>query len=181
MCQLILLPDKPGNTKYTPKHKLLPLRERPAERVSAHAGACTIAELLAALLGGPQPIETADALLAHFNGRLSDLRSAPALEIADIPGIGLQNAARIRAAVELGIRLMLNTDVERPTIHSPADAAALLQPEMSGLEQEHLRAMLLDTRNRVIDIVEIYHGSSTLPRCGWLKCSAEPSGATRLH
>ena len=159
MCQLLLLPDKPGNTKYTPKHKLLPLRERPVERVSARADACTIVELLAALLGGPQPIETADALLAHFQGRLSDLRRAQAHEIADIPGIGQQNAARIKAAVELGLRLTLNTEDERPTIHSPADAAAMLQHEMSALEQEHLRVILLDTRNRVIDIVEIYHGS----------------------
>ncbi|MDI6696232.1 MAG: DNA repair protein RadC [Anaerolineales bacterium] len=159
MCQLLLLPDKPGNTKYTPKHKLLPLRERPVERVSARADACTIVELLAAILGGPQPIETADALLAHFNGRLSDLRRAPAHEIADIPGIGQQNAARIKAAVELGLRLTLNTEEDRPTIHSPADAAAMLQHEMSALEQEHLRVILLDTRNRVIDIVEIYHGS----------------------
>ena len=159
MCQLSLLPDKPGSTKYTPKHKLLPLRERPVERVSARAETCTIAELLAALLGGPQPIETADALLAHFQGRLCDLRRAPAHEIADIPGIGMQNAARIRAAVELGLRLTLNTEEDRPTIHSPADAAALLQHEMSALEQEHLRVMLLDTRNRVIDVVEIYHGS----------------------
>jgi len=159
MCQLLLLPDKPGNTKYTPRHKLLPLRERPVERVSAHADACTIIELLAAILGGPQPIETADALLAHFNGRLSDLRRAPAHEIADIPGIGQQNAARIKAAVELGLRLTLNTEEDRPTIHSPADAAAMLQHEMSALEQEHLRVILLDTRNRVIDIVEIYHGS----------------------
>jgi DNA repair protein RadC len=159
MCQLLLLPDKPGNTKYTPKHKLLPLRERPVERVSARADACTIIELLAALLGGPQPIETADALLAHFNGRLSDLRRAPVHEIADIHGIGQQNAARIKAAVELGLRLTLNTEEDRPTIHSPADAAAMLQHEMSALEQEHLRVILLDTRNRVIDIVEIYHGS----------------------
>lgn len=159
MCQLLLLPDRPGNTKYIPKHKLLPLRERPVERVSARADACTIVELLAAILGGPQPIETADALLAHFNGRLSDLRRAPAHEIADIPGIGQQNAARIKAAVELGLRLTLNTEEDRPTIHSPADAAAMLQHEMSALEQEHLRVILLDTRNRVIDIVEIYHGS----------------------
>jgi DNA repair protein RadC len=159
MCQLLLLPDKPGNTKYTPKHKLLPFRERPVERVSARADACTIVELLAALLGGPQPIETADALLAHFNGRLSDLRRAPAHEIAEIPGIGQQNAARIKAAIELGLRLTLNTEEDRPTIHSPADAAAMLQHEMSALEQEHLRVILLDTRNRVIDIVEIYHGS----------------------
>ena len=159
MCQLQLLPDKPGHTKYTPKHKLLPLRERPVERVSARAGACTIAELLAALLGGPQPIETADALLAHFNGRLSDLRLAPASEIASIPGIGQRNAARIKAALELGLRLTINTEEERPTIHCPADAAALVQPEMSIMEQEHLRVMLLDTRNRVIEISEVYHGN----------------------
>ena len=108
MSQLLLLPDKSGNTKYTPKHKLLPLRERPVERVSARADACTIVELLAAILGGPQPIETADALLAHFNGRLSDLRRAPVHAIAEIPGIGQQNAARIKAAVELGLRLTLN-------------------------------------------------------------------------
>ena len=159
MSQLLLLPDKPGNTKYTPKHKLLPIRERPVERVSNHADACTIVELLAAILGGPQPIETADELLAHFNGRLSDLRRAQAHEIADIPGIGQQNAARIKAAVELGLRLTHNTEEERPTIHSPADAAAMLQHEMGMLEQEHLRVMLLDTRNRVIDVVEVYHGN----------------------
>jgi len=30
---------------------------------------------------------------------------------------------------------------------------------MSALEQEHLRVLLLDTRNHVLDIVEVYHGS----------------------
>ncbi len=30
---------------------------------------------------------------------------------------------------------------------------------MSALEQEHLRVMLLDRRNRVLDTVEIYKGS----------------------
>jgi DNA repair protein RadC len=144
MSQLLLLPDEPGNTKYVPKHKLLPLRERPVERVSSHANVCTIAELLAALLGGPQPIETADALLAHFHGRLPDLRCAPAHEIASIPGIGQQNAARIKAAMELGLRLTLSTDEERITIHSPADAAALVQHDMGVLEQEHLRTILLE-------------------------------------
>ncbi len=159
MSQLLLLPDKPGNTKYTPMHKRLPLREQPVERVSARANACTIVELLAAILGGPQPIETADALLAHFNGRLSELKCASAHQIADVDGIGHQNAARIKAAIELGLRLAHNTEENRPTIHSPADAAAMLQHEMDAFEQEHLRVMLLDTRNRLIDIVEVYQGS----------------------
>lgn len=159
MSQLLLLPDPPGSPKYTPKHRLLPLRERPVERVSTRAETCTIVELLAALLGGPRPIETADALLAHFQGQLFELRRAPAEAIADIPGIGQQNAARIKAALELGLRLTRTSDPDRPEILSPADAAALLLHEMSVLEQEHLRVMLLDTRNRVIDIVEIYQGS----------------------
>jgi DNA repair protein RadC len=30
---------------------------------------------------------------------------------------------------------------------------------MSLLEQEYLKVMLLDTRNHVIDVVEVYHGS----------------------
>jgi DNA repair protein RadC len=61
--------------------------------------------------------------------------------------------------MELGLRLTLSTDEERITIHSPADAAALVQHEMGVLEQEHLRTILLDTRNRVIVIEEVYHGN----------------------
>ena len=37
-------------------------------------------------------------------------------------------------------------------IHSPGDAAELVRYEMGALEQEHLRVILLDTRNRVISI-----------------------------
>ena len=40
---------------------------------------------------------------------------------------------------------------ERPTINSPADAAALVQSEMALLEKEHLRVLLLDRRNRVLE------------------------------
>jgi len=55
--------------------------------------------------------------------------------------------------------LSLESPEERRTIHSPADAADLVKYEMSGFEQEHLRVILLDTRNRVLEIVEVYQGS----------------------
>lgn len=48
---------------------------------------------------------------------------------------------------------------EAPMIHSPQDAADLVQYDMSSLEQEELRVMLLNTRNRVIEIVTVYRGS----------------------
>ena len=48
---------------------------------------------------------------------------------------------------------------EKPVIHSPADAAALVQYEMSALEQEELWVLLLDTRNRVIRTETMYRGS----------------------
>lgn len=74
-------------------------------------------------------------------------------------GIGAAKAAQIKAAIELGRRLTLESPEARPTINSPADAAALVQYEMSALEQEHLRVLLLDTRNHVLDVVEVYRGS----------------------
>jgi DNA repair protein RadC len=74
-------------------------------------------------------------------------------------GIGAAKAAQVKAAIELGRRLALESPEERPMINSPADAAALVSYEMSALEQEHLRVILLDTRNRVLDIVEVYKGS----------------------
>jgi DNA repair protein RadC len=65
------------------------------------------------------------------------------------------------AAIELGRRLTLEAPEERPTIHGPGDAAGLVLYEMSALEQEELRIILLDIRNRVQDIVPIYRGSLT--------------------
>jgi DNA repair protein RadC len=115
-------------------------------------------ELLAALIGGPNQLEKAELLLAAF-GSLRAMAAATPDELAAVKGVGPQTAVRVRAALELGVRLAGETPEERPAIHSPADAAALVLPEMSALEQEHLRVILLDTRNRVLEIVGVYQGS----------------------
>ena len=44
-------------------------------------------------------------------------------------------------------------------VRSPEDVAALLAPEMEMLTQEQLRVVLLDTRNRVLDVVMVYQGN----------------------
>jgi DNA repair protein RadC len=140
------------------KLKTLPLREQPAYRVSANVAACSLSELLAAVIGGTQQIEIAEALLARFGGELTRIDHAPTQQIASVHGLGESTATRLKAALALGLRLCDPVE-ERPVIQSPKDAAELVQHEMSLLEQEYLRVIVLNTRNHVLDIVEIYQGS----------------------
>lgn len=141
-----------------PKLKSLPLREQPAYRVSQNAAACNLTELLAAVIGGQKQIEISQALLAKFDGDIRRLYLAHPAELAVVKGISQATAVRIKAALNLGLRLNIPSE-ERPAINSPADAAALVQYDMSLLEKEHLRVLLLDRRNRVQDIEEVYQGS----------------------
>jgi DNA repair protein RadC len=137
--------------------------ERPRERL-AHLGpqALATSELIAILLRvgvpGENAVQVGQRLLNGFGG-ISGLHRAPFNELCNQRGIGEAKAAQIKAALELGRRLTLESPNERAAVNSPADAAALVAYEMSALEQEHLRVILLDTRNRVLEIDEIYKGS----------------------
>jgi DNA repair protein RadC len=145
-------------TYEQPILKTMPLREQPAYRITQNANACNITELMAAVIGGQKQIETAQLLLAHFNNDIRRLFQAHPVELAKVRGISQATAIRIKAALNLGLRLNLPNE-ERPTVNSPADAAALVMYEMSLLEKEHLRVIVLDRRNRVLEIVEVYQGS----------------------
>jgi DNA repair protein RadC len=137
--------------------------ERPRERLAALGPqALSNAELIAILLRvgvpGENAVQVGQRLLQKFGG-IGGLHRAPFNELCNQHGIAEAKAAQIKAAIELGRRLTLESPEERPFINSPADAAALVQYEMSALEQEHLRVLLLDRRNRVLEVVEIYRGS----------------------
>jgi DNA repair protein RadC len=137
----------------------LALRETPAYRVAKFGNqGCTTTELFAAVIGGAQQIETAETLLAHYRGNIQSIYKAHPDELAKIHGIGQQTAIRLKAALALAMRLHEPTE-EKPSINSPADAAELVQYEMSLLEAEELRVLLLDTRNQLLEIVKIYTGS----------------------
>ena len=148
-----------------PVYRITDLHEsdRPRERLATLGPqALTNAELIAILLRvgvvGENAVEVGQRLLKKFGG-ISGLHRAPIKELIDQHGIGEAKAAQIKAAIELGRRLTLESPEERASINSPADAAALVQYEMSALEQEHLRVILLDRRNRVLETVEVYKGS----------------------
>ncbi len=137
--------------------------ERPRERLAElGAQALSSAELLAILLRvgvkGENSVQLGQRLLQELGG-LPGLHRASVLELSKLKGIGIAKATQIKAAIELGLRLRTETPDDRPAIHSPADAAALVQYEMEALPQEHLRVMNLDTRNRVINIEKLYVGT----------------------
>ena len=137
--------------------------ERPRERlINLGPQALSNAELIAILLRvgvqGENAVQVGQRLLKNFGG-LTGLHRASIDEMDAEHGLGPVKAVHIKAAIELGRRLTIESPEERPAINSPADAAALVQYEMSALEQEELRVILLNTRNRVIKIEMIYRGS----------------------
>ncbi len=149
--------------EYTPTIKDLPLSDRPRERlIRDGATALSTAELLAIIfrvgVTGENVLTLANRLLGKYGG-LAGLARAPFTDLQAEHGLGEAKVTQLKAAFELGRRLALTTPEERFQVRSPADAANLLMGEMSVLEQEHLRVVLLDTRNRVIAITQVYVGS----------------------
>ncbi len=149
--------------EYYPTIKDLPEGERPRERLEHYgAGALSAAELLAIILRvgnrDENVIRLAQRLLTTYGG-LVGLAQAPFSELIEIKGLGPAKATQLKAAFELGRRLLVAAPHERPTVKSPADAANLLMMEMGLLEQEHLRAVILDSKNHVIKIHTVYIGS----------------------
>lgn len=137
--------------------------DRPRERLlRVGAQAVSTTELLAIIMrtgvGGENVLRLAERLLATFND-LPGISRASIAELQKVKGIGPAKAVEIKAALEVGRRLMATAPQERLRVTSPADAANLLMSEMAFLEQEHLRAILLDTRNKVLNTPTIYIGS----------------------
>lgn len=148
---------------YLPTLRELPDEMLPRNRmVYAGPGALTTAELLSLILGSGRPgcnaIRLAEALLVHFGG-LHNIARASDAELQQIAGIGPAKAAKVRSAFEIGRRLLSTCPTERVQVRSPADVANMVMLEMGLLEQEHLRTVLLDTKNVVLRVVNVYAGN----------------------
>lgn len=172
--------------KYVPMIRDMAEQDRPRERLmQVGAGAVSTAELIAIILRvgvpGENVLRLAERLLIRFKG-LPGLSRATVAELMEVKGIGEAKAIEIKAALELGRRLMASAPEERPKVLSPADAANLLMSEMMFLEQEHLRLVLLDTRNRVLSTPTVYVGSlnTSVVRIGEMFRSAIRENAAAL-
>jgi DNA repair protein RadC len=135
----------------------LPLHERPASRIADHGpGALSDAELLA-LVSGQTDLEVCERSLREYQGWVGLLR-------ADLRAVAVsigtpRKAASLKAALEIGRRLMVAGYEGRYQVKSPSDVAQLFMVEMMALDQEELWVACLDTKNRLIKIAKVYRGS----------------------
>ena len=121
------------------------------------------------------------SLLARHGG-LGGLARLSFAELVKERGLGEAKAAELKAAFELARRLNALQPEERAVVRSPGDVMALVGGEMALLEQEHLRVLLLNTRNQVLAVTEVYKGnvSSSLVRIGELFREAIRQNAASL-
>ena len=140
----------------------LPPEERPRERL-ANLGpeALRDAELLAVLFRtgtrDAGAVALADRVVRHFGG-LRGLARASIEELQQVKGLGAVKAIEIKAALELGKRLAVHSDIRGRRIRSAADVADLLMVRFKDLETEQLKAILLSTKNEVKKVVDISSG-----------------------
>ena len=156
-------PELPSNPEYNTRIRELPTSERPRERLrDLGPQALSNAELLAIVLrsGSTQQsvLNLASSLLARHGG-LGGLARLSFSDLVREGGIGEAKAAEIQAAFQLALRLNALQPEERPHVRSPADVNSLLGAEMALLDQEHLRVLLVNTRNQVMTVTEVYKGN----------------------
>jgi DNA repair protein RadC len=142
--------------------KDLPEEIRPRERLLRQgAAALSTAELLAVLLRtgsrARTALEVATDLLAR-HGSLDRLAGATPGELRQTSGVGEVKALHLLAAFELGRRLASLPPRQRPAVHRPGDAAALVMGDLRFCETEHFWVLLLNTRHEVLDRIELTHG-----------------------
>ena len=134
-----------------------PATEQPTYRAAQYGtNALSSAELLHLVLG-LEYVEPINALLSKA-GNLVALSNMPVEEIEGFDHIGRGRALKIKAALELGRRAMLACPDRTRYVRSPVEAAEILAGTRD-YEQEHLSVILLDTRNSVIGVEEIYIGT----------------------
>ena len=125
------------------------------------AGSLSESELVAILLRtgmvGANAVDVARELLIRYQTLTALSRCGPK-ELAQIKGIGLAKAMQLAAAFELGKRLAQESPA-RGKMDSPELVYELLGQEMRMLAKESLRAVLLDSRLRLIRVEEISLGS----------------------
>ncbi|MDU5108832.1 MAG: DNA repair protein RadC [Clostridium sp.] len=142
----------------------MPEEERPVEKLLISGPeSLNNAELLAIILrtGTKEEniITLSNRIISELDG-LEGLLDAGIEEITKIKGIKNKKASQILAVGELVRRISKSVLLkERDKISSPNDIAKILMKDMVFLKQEVLRLVMLDTKNNIIGLKDVFVGS----------------------
>lgn len=149
-------------SKARGNHRSLPLEDSPEERIQGLGpGALSLWEILSLIMGdGELPaedFESARELLTAF-GSLRELDRRSICELSRVRGIGREKAVRLKAALELGRRLVREKSARRNRISCPEDVFRYLSPSLSGVKQEVFVVLLLNGQNELMKEVVVSKG-----------------------
>jgi DNA repair protein RadC len=134
------------------------------------------AELVAILLGTGAPGDPVGVVaqkLIERHGGLSGLRRAGLSAMSACPGVGVTKACRIRAALELGLRICTKPLEHRMPIGCSTDVAEAMRPRFIDASREHFFALALDSRQRLTSEILVAIGSLSA-------CAVSPADVFRL-
>ncbi len=106
-------------------------------------------------LAGPA---AAEVLMRQY-GALTDLAQASFDELRHVKGVGRSKAAAIKAAFLLAQRLSRESYAESPVVDTPERVADLLREENRLYTVENFQIVLLNTRRRLIGVVNLSQGT----------------------
>ncbi len=140
-----------------------PTAEKPREKLlSRGAAALSDAELLAILLrtgaAGATAVDLARSLLAE-HGSLRALLGADAATLCRHKGLGRAKYAQLHAALELARRNLSENLAREDCLACPAQTVDYLRAALRDYAYEVFACLMLDNRNRVIALRELFRGT----------------------
>lgn len=143
--------------------QMIPAEGRPRERM-LEMGPKVLAdhELLAIILRTGTRTKNVVNLACDVLNKIEtlyDFRHTTIQELMDVPGIGEVKATEILAAIEFGGRIARAPQLKEGTVISSSWVGEYLVREMSGLTQENVVALYLNTKNDIIKNETIFVGS----------------------
>lgn len=140
-----------------------PEDDRPREKLLKYGEhVLSNAELLAIIIrtgtAGKSAIDLGRELLVKFKS----LRSMSGIDILEFRAIsGLKDAkiAQIKAAIELGRRMISEEKAFYGVVKSSADVVDFLMPVMRDLKKEQFKILLLDIKNHISKTIDIVMGT----------------------
>jgi DNA repair protein RadC len=117
-----------------------------------------VAILLRVGVQGISAVELARQILKKF-GSLRAVAEAPLSALLDVKGLKGAKAAQLAAAMEVARRVSLPDGRERVKLRRTREAAEYLRSRLSGLSEEHFRALFLNRKSMLLEDALLAIGS----------------------